>query len=223
MCMHIYYLALKNIAVAPGELMISPMETAYFQDNVTLSCSSSGGPNNMFQWQQGAVNIINKQQPTLELISVDATDGGEYTCVVSNAAGNDSTSTTLYIRPYFTLQPLNTTTKVDEDHTLTCEAEAFPEPTFEWFHADSEEFGVNVTGMNTGTLMFTPVQFGDEGDYYCTATSNGTGINSSTVTLTGEIVTSLCQDIRLDSTGLLYFRIHNNCLVYWDSIMGFTY
>ena len=157
-------------------------------DNSAFICSASGGPDNMFQWQKNGADLRGEKQTTLQLTLVSAADGGEYTCVVSNSAGSDSTSTTLYIRPYFHVQPISMRTEVGQNAFFTCEAEAFPEPTFEWFRADSEEFGVNVTGMNTSTLMFTPVQFGDEGDYYCTATSNGTiRTNSSTVTFTGEI------------------------------------
>ena len=144
-----------------------------------------GGPDNMFQWQKNGEDLSGENQPTLQLTMVDATDGGEYTCVVSNAAGNDSTSTTLYIRPYFTVPPMSIESDTGRNATLICEAEAFPEPTIEWFRVDGADFGL-VTGRNTGTLMFTPVQFGDEGDYYCTATSNGTiSTNSSTATLTG--------------------------------------
>ena len=156
-------------------------------DNVSLTCSARGGPENVFQWQKNGEDLPGENQTTFQLTLVSATDGGEYTCVVSNAAGNDSTSITLYIRPYFTSQPMSIDSEAGQNATFTCEADGFPEPTFEWFRPDSEEFGVNVTGMNTNTLMFTPVQFGDEGDYYCTATSNGTSINSSTVTLTGEM------------------------------------
>ena len=177
---------LLALAVAPDELTVSPMETVNFRDNVTLTCSARGGPDNMFQWQRNGMNVTGGQQSTLELNSVSATDGGEYTCVVSNAAGSDSINTTLYIRPYFTTQPMSISTEAGQNETLICEAEGFPEPTIQWFRDNGADFGMNVTGMDTSDLMFTPVQFGDEGDYYCTATSNGESTNSSTVSLTGN-------------------------------------
>ena len=153
----------------------------------------------MFQWQRNGMDVTGGQQSTLELNSVSATDGGEYTCVVSNAAGNDSINTTLYIRPYFTTQPMSVSTEAGQNETLTCEAEGFPEPTIQWFRDNGADFGMNVTGMDTSDLMFTPVQFGDEGDYYCTATSNGESTNSSTVTLTGGFIfTAMCTCVMHD-------------------------
>ena len=185
---NVFVFCVLCITVVPGELRIDTTPSNFLNrgDNVTLTCSASGGPNNVFQWQKDGADLLGENQFTLQLTDVNATDGGEYTCVVSNAAGNDSTSTTLYIRLYFAFQPMNIRTETGENRMLNCGAEAFPEPAIEWFRADSEGFGVNVTGMNTNSLMFSPVQFGDEGDYYCTATSNGTSANSSTVTLTGK-------------------------------------
>ena len=176
--------------VAPEELQlhILPSNILNYQDNVTLNCSAGGGPGNMFLWQKDGDNMTRRNDSTLELTFVTASAGGGYTCTVSNAAGSASINITIYIRLYFTIQPTSISTEVDKNHTLICEAEAFPEPTFEWFHAGRREFGINVTGMNTGTLMFTPVQFGDEGDYYCTATSNGESSNSSVATLSGGLV-----------------------------------
>ena len=155
-------------------------------DNVTLTCSARGGSDNVLLWLKNGADLPGEDQTTLQLTDIDATDGGEYTCVVSNAAGNDSTNTTLYIRPYFTTQPMSISTEAGQNETFTCEAEGFPEPTIQWFRAGSADFGLNVTGIDTGTLMFTPAQFGDEGDYYCTASSNGESSNSSIVILTGE-------------------------------------
>ena len=172
--------------MAPGELFVSPMKTVNFGDNVTLTCSARGGPDNVFQWQRDGMNVTGGQQSTLELNSVSATGGGVYTCVVSNAAGNDSISTTLYIRPYFTTQPMSISTEAGQNETLTCEAEGFPEPTIQWFRAENSDIGMDVTGVNTSILTFTPVQFGDEGGYYCTATSRGMfSTNGPTLTLSG--------------------------------------
>ena len=175
--------------VGPGELMlnVTPSNILSRGDNVILTCSTRGGPDNMFQWQKNGADLPGEDQTTLQLTDIDATDGGEYTCVVSNAAGNSSINTTINIRLYFDMQPMDINTEAGQNHMLTCGAEAFPEPTIQWFRDDGADFGMNVTGMNTSDLMFTPVQFRDEGDYYCTATSNGESTNSTTVTLTGEV------------------------------------
>ena len=173
-------------------LNVTPFNIVNDGDNVTLTCSARGGPDNVFQWQKNGADLPGENRTTVQLTDIDATDGGEYTCVVSNAAGSDSINTTVYIRPYFTTQPMSISTEAGQNETLTCEAEGFPEPTIQWFRDNGADFGMDVTGMNTSDLMFTPVQFGDEGDYYCTATSNGESTNSSTVTLTGDLSLLLC-------------------------------
>ena len=191
--------------VGPGELMlnVTPFNILSRGDNVTLTCSARGGPDNMFQWQRNGTDLPGESQTTLQLTDIGATDGGVYTCVVSNAAGNSSMSTTINIRLYFAMQPMDINTEAGQNHMLTCGAEAFPEPTIQWFRDDGADFGMDVTGMDTSDLMFTPVQFGDEGDYYCTATSNGESTNSTTVTLTGEVLylhyihSSMCSYISI--------------------------
>ena len=62
-------------------------------DNVTLTCSADGGPNNDYMWFYGSTSLTNG--PVLELSNIRASDGGEYTCVVSNAAGSDRESGTI--------------------------------------------------------------------------------------------------------------------------------
>ena len=171
---------------------VTPSNILSRGDNVTLTCSARSGPDNVFQWQKNGADLPGENQTTLQLTDIDAADGGEYTCVVSNAAGSDNINKTLYIRPYFTTQPMSVSTEAGQNETLTCEAEGFPEPTIQWFYDVRADFGMNVTGMDTCNLMFTSVQFGDEGDYYCTAISNGESTNSSTIILTGDLSLLLC-------------------------------
>ena len=71
--------------------------------------------------------------------------------------------------------------------TLLCEAEAFPEPTYEWFLSGGS-FGGNILPNQEGTLLvFSPVLFGDQGDYYCTATSSNITVQSENATVTGRL------------------------------------
>ena len=164
-------------------------------DNVTFTCSVQGGPDNMFQWQKDGQDLPSESLSTLILTNVTAMDGGLYTCVVTNAAGNDSSDITLNISPYFIVQPNDTLTNNGDSQTLTCEAEGFPDPVYQWFRNDNEMVRSNLTAVNSSMLLFDPVFFGDEGDYYCSATSNGISVNSTTATITGEGF--ICLSIKL--------------------------
>ena len=171
-----------------------PPDVLSFGDSVNFTCSAKGGPDNMFQWQKDGQDLLSESQSTLTLTNVNAMDGGLYTCVVTNAAGNDSSDITLNISPYFILQPNDTLTSNGDSQTLTCEAEGFPDPVYQWFRNDNEMVHSYLTAIKSSMLLFDPVLFGDEGDYYCTATSNGISVNSTTATITGE--SFICLSIK---------------------------
>ena len=168
-----------------GSVSVSPLNMVFSRgDNVTFNCSAQGGPGNTYQWQQNGIDLDNETMEILTVSQISATDGGEYTCVVSNAAGNESASTLLNVSPEIVLDPTDVRTSNGTVRMFVCEVEAFPEPQYQWMSA-SGTFSENVAGINSSLLVFNPVMFGDEGDYYCMATSNGLTVTSGSATLTG--------------------------------------
>ena len=170
-------------AVSPeGSVSVSPLNMAFNRgDNVTLNCSTLGGPDNTYQWQRNGTDLDNETMQSITITHISALDGGKYTCVVSNAAGNDSASTVLNVFPEIVLNPKDANATNGTVRMLVCEAEAFPEPQYQWMRVSGE----NVVGVDSSILVFDPVIFGDEGGYYCRATSNGVTVTSDTATLTG--------------------------------------
>ena len=76
--------------------MIDPrVIDASFGDNVTFICSSLGGPYNQYQWTHLETDNIVSNEPELTISSVSFGNGGNYQCEVSNAAGNDLTTSTV--------------------------------------------------------------------------------------------------------------------------------
>ena len=151
---------------------------------MTFNCSAQGGPGNTYQWQRSGTYLDNETMQTLAITQISAADGGEYTCVVSNAAGNDSARTLLNVFPEIVLDPTDVSASNGTMRMLMCAAEAFPEPQYQWMRV-SGTFGDNIAGVDSSMLVFNPVMFGDEGDYYCRATSNGLTATSDNATLTG--------------------------------------
>ena len=123
----------------------------------------------------------------LTLSIVTASIGGEYSCVVTNRAGNDMASTFVFVSPYFVDQPVNTEGSNGSAINLTCRAEAFPEPKYQWGRVDGAAIRDQVVGTNSTTLIFTPFMFGNEGEYYCNVTSSGRTIQSESITLTSKM------------------------------------
>ena len=145
--------------------------------NIALNCSAQGGPNNSYRWKKDGMSIGDNES-TLLINDIDASSGGSYTCLVSNAAGNDSASITLYVAPYI-VTPLEeqTLTANGSNVNISCDAAGFPSPSVNWVYMMSMEVS------NTSLLQFIPVMFGDEGVYCCTASAE---INDMDFTATDE-------------------------------------
>lgn len=140
----------------------------------------------MYQWQVNGSDIEGETLPILILSAVQASTGGSYTCVASNAAGSDSYSTFVYIFPYFITQPIDRLTTNGSSTSLICEAEAFPSPEYQWGHVDETPIRTEIM-TNENTLVFHPVMIGDEGDYYCNVSSLGETIRSEEATVTSKM------------------------------------
>ena len=129
------------------------------------------------------------------LPSVTASTGGTYICVASNAAGNHTARTLLFVFPYFLEQPVNVVlTSAGLAVNITCIAAAFPEPEYQWGREDGGSIRTEIT-VNASTVVFSSVQFGDEGSYYCNVTSNGLVITSQSVLITGEPACAVCVSV----------------------------
>ena len=182
--------------------MISPSNETYTSGSTAeLICTGMGGPGNRFHWlfqeeflsnSNADVNItMNDSISLLNLLRVNASDGGEYSCIISNAAGNDTSSTFLFISPYFTSQPEEVMGPNGSRVVLICEAEAFPPPEYQWGRSGGQEIRNGVVGVNKSMLIFDPIVFGDEGGYFCNVTSQDNTIQSETITATSERIISI--------------------------------
>ena len=196
-----FFLYVLFFAVSPlGSVMIVPEAvTVSFQESHTFTCTAKGGPDNEYQWlfDGSVINFPNEIttpfNSTLTISSVNADNGGRYTCEVENAGGRAFGHADLFVRPYnviirtnsFTNQSVPLVETVDGmEEILTCEAQAFPSPTFLWTKLTGPRSPQIVS--DNATLSFFPVNFGDEGTYVCNASSNGFSANSVVVTVHGE-------------------------------------
>ena len=153
-----------------GSVMVTPVDQIFTRgENVTLICISMGGPGNIYQWEKDG-NVI-ATDDILILMDIDASSGGIYNCTVSNLAGNDSATTTLYVAPYFVIHPGSVETSNSSEVNISCLAQSFPEPEYIWMKDGDSSLvrdGVITVDM-PNSLGFRPVLFGDEGVYMCVA------------------------------------------------------
>ena len=195
------------LTVSPqGSTTISPGDTlADLRDNITFQCNAQGGPHNMYQWSLNNVSLPFQTSKTLQIFSITLHDAGEYTCTVSNMAGADTASATIYIHPSITSHPQDMETAAFSNITFTCAAEGFPVPVIVWNYPARAEQGsgsggstddnlysrVKVTGsLAMSRLEISPVVYSDFGPYYCVAISMALmmdlSVESDHATLTGK-------------------------------------
>ena len=84
------------------------------------------------------------------------------------------------VNPLITTDPMSQQTTIGQMVTFTCNAVAFPAPSYSWSTPNSNDF-------NTSTITFIAL-YSDFGNYTCMATSNGTVVESQPALLTGNYV-----------------------------------
>lgn len=159
--------------------------------DVVLLCETQGGPENTIQWlnderaltEEDGVEITdaNNSISMLTVSNISAAEGGAYTCEVTNAAGTSNATTSIFVFPYFTSQPEDVGGVNGTTVTLTCLAQAFPEPVYTWL------MGNTTVSMDSEMLEISPLMFGDQGVYSCLVTSGNVSIQSDNATLSGKI------------------------------------
>jgi len=151
-----------------------------------LSCTALGGPNLFFQWQVNGSYLERENSPSLLLTNVNASNGGEYTCVVFGSGTNVSEGVFVFISPYFLVEPENIAGSNGSSAKLLCAAEAFPSPSYQWVKQD-ESIRESLAISSSGDLLFNPLLFGDEGRYICNVSSQESFLASNVVTVFGKV------------------------------------
>ena len=65
-------------------------------DQLNLSCLSEGGPELIYTWLLSGSLIDNNSNSTLIIDNITTSHGGVYSCNVTNNAGYDSKTVTIY-------------------------------------------------------------------------------------------------------------------------------
>ena len=97
--------------VAPYDVVVTGDNLYNQGEQLQLNCSSEGGPVLEYTWLFSGDTIPNANTSTLTINNVSTTDAGDYTCNVTNDAGTDSNTVTVYSKslPYCICQVQNLT------------------------------------------------------------------------------------------------------------------
>ena len=80
--------------VAPYDVEINGMRRYPYGSDIEFTCTSEGGPQLDYSWIFS--DNVTDNDAMLNIVSATVFNGGDYTCNVTNAAGYDSNTTTVY-------------------------------------------------------------------------------------------------------------------------------
>ncbi|XP_033955127.1 neurotrimin isoform X3 [Pseudochaenichthys georgianus] len=154
--------------------------------NVTLMCQASGKPEPSISWKLiSSSGDLGSDDDYLEIPSISRHRAGTYECTAVNDIDTDVQTvdiTVNYVPAVSEGRDVGVT--LGQRGVLECEADAVPEPEFEWYKEDRRIYA-GIDGMeisNTGSLSkltFFNVSDADYGNYTCVASNKLGSSNTS--------------------------------------------
>ena len=90
--------------------------------------------------------------------------------MVFNDAGIGLSFSYVNFIPEFVKQPQTVITELSANVSMTCEAEAFPYPAYQWQRKEQNGF-TNLSAETNNSIKFQPISYLNAGIYRCTATN----------------------------------------------------
>ncbi|XP_069391059.1 neural cell adhesion molecule 1b isoform X3 [Paralichthys olivaceus] len=171
--------------------------TADVEQSAMLTCAADGYPEPMVTWKRSEVVLdagekysFNEDGSEITIMDVTKLDEGDYTCIAKNKAGESEQELSLrvFVKPRITFIGNQSTSEMEEQVTLTCEASGDPTPTINWSSGDHvftegeqahlnriyQSLDGNVvvrSDARVSSLTLKYVKYTDAGPYLCTARS----------------------------------------------------
>ncbi|XP_059932143.1 neural cell adhesion molecule 1b isoform X13 [Gadus macrocephalus] len=161
--------------------------TADVGQTATLTCAVDGYPEPTVTWTRNGVVLdaedkysFNEDGSEMTIMEVAKLDEGEYTCIARNKAGESDQELSLrvFVKPRITYIVNQTTSEMEDQVTLTCEALGDPTPSINWSYGvqvfnegeQSTDGTVVVrSDARVSSLTVKNVKYTDAGQYLCTA------------------------------------------------------
>ncbi|XP_043914327.1 hemicentin-2 isoform X2 [Protopterus annectens] len=141
---------------------------------VTLQCSSTGLPPPTFTWMKDDI-LLSASGNSLQIKKASLSDEGNYSCIATNAAGEDRQEVVLAILVPPNIEPTDVNLTVRERHTalFECLASGTPLPEISWYKGSHLlSVGPRISFFKGGRqLTINDVQISDAGSYRCVASS----------------------------------------------------
>jgi hypothetical protein len=175
-------LLIREALQAPSIIAHPQSQTVNAGALVTFAATATGTAPLSYQWKKNGANLPGQTNLILTLPSVSATDAGDYTVTVTNAAGSVTSSIArlaVNTLPVITGQPQSQTVATGGNVTFSVEATGTAPLSFQWLFQ-----GAPFVGATEAKLSLSNVQSANAGSY-SVKVSNSVG----TVTSVSAILT----------------------------------
>jgi hypothetical protein len=170
--------AVLTVIVKPTVTTPPASQTVAVGAAVTFAVEASGTGPFTYQWRKGTTNLTGKIAATLTIDSATAADAGNYSVVVTNAAGSATSAAatlTVLAPPVVTNQPITRNATTGDTVTFTATASGAAPLSYRWFFGEEE-----ISGATSATLTRASVTPAQSGDYFVLV-SNAVGSHQALV------------------------------------------
>ncbi|KAH3791376.1 hypothetical protein DPMN_144860, partial [Dreissena polymorpha] len=181
---------LIRIQVPPSFIVVPRVQEVLLDSRLELRCTADGIPTPTIHWKRDDVLI--PSQPSVNgrslliVQNVRPEDGGVYTCVAQNHAGEAEVSTVVNVKvpPEILTPPGNKAVTVAERVVLACSVGGDPPPKVVWLkNGRPVKLSDRIRQLNNGSLVIYDSTSSDAGEYKCVAT-NDVGTSEGVAMLT---------------------------------------
>ncbi|WP_334319023.1 immunoglobulin domain-containing protein, partial [Termitidicoccus mucosus] len=190
-------------AVTPPIITIRPEAQSKVEGgSVTFTAAAEGTTPLAYRWRKDGASLSNNARisgatsATLAISSLFLGDTGQYSVVVTNTAGSDTSAAALLtvsvapppVPPSITTQPVSQTKTAGDSVTFTVTATGDAPLSYQWEKGGSALVdGGRITGATTATLTISTLITDDAGSYTVTVTNSTDNITSAPAALTVNV------------------------------------
>ncbi len=170
-----------GLSVVPLMITTQPQsQTVPAATNVTFSTAATGQQPFSYQWQRNGTNLLNATATSLPLTSVQFTDAGTYSVIITNLSGSvTSAPAVLTVAPLLiSTQPQAQTVPVGNNVTFSVAATGQDPYSYQWLWN-----GTTLVNATNASLLLTNVQFAQTGSYWAVITNVYGAVTSSSAPL----------------------------------------
>ena len=187
-------LTVNAAPVAPTITTQPPNQTVTAGQTATFSVVASGTAPLSYQWRKNAANIAGATSSTYTTPATTSLDNAaQFTVVVSNSAGNATSSTATLtvnpatVAPSITAQPLSQTVTAGQTASFSVIATGTSPLGYQW-----SKNGTAISGATSASYTTPATTTTDNGAQFTVVVSNSAGsVTSNTATLTVNVATYL--------------------------------